>query len=109
MSKLPKKDQPFSVTEVGTLVESFRNDISVVAERVGTLCEDVAMLKLGQETLTRDNQVIKDVLGTVCGDVRELKTRMASVETKLSGVEENLRTSFTSTNVRLSALEAKAG
>ena len=75
-----KEDRPFSGTEVGALIESFRGDISVIAEDVRTLRVDVGILK---------------------EDVRDIKIR-------LTGVEDVLRISIPQTNSRLAVLESKA-
>ena len=80
MSKSRKDDRPFTGTEVGALIESFRGDISVIGERVGTLCEDTAILKQ---------------------DVSEIKTRLVTVE-------DVIRISIPEIYSRLSRLEARA-
>ncbi|MBI4357903.1 MAG: hypothetical protein HY584_01265 [Candidatus Omnitrophica bacterium] len=81
MSKSRKEDKPFSGTEVGTLIESFRNDISVIAEDVSTIRVDMNILKR---------------------DVRDLKKRMISVD-------DVIRVFIPKINSRASVLEAKVG
>ena len=76
-----KNGKTFSVTEVGTLVESLRGDISVIAEDLVSVKNDVSELKT---------------------DVHELKTDM-----KL--VKDVIRVAIPSMNVRITYLEAKAG
>lgn len=79
MSKLRKEDRPFSGTEVGALIESFRGEISAMAERLGAVCEDVAVLKM---------------------DVREIKDRLVVVE-------DTIRISLPDIYGRLTRLETK--
>ena len=59
MSKPRKERGSYSVTEVGTLIESLRNDISTIAE--------------GQVALRADVDILKT-------DVREIKDRLILVE-----------------------------
>ena len=77
----PRKEGSFSVTEVGTLIESFRSELSVIGERVGGLCEDAEMLKT---------------------DVREIKDRLVVVE-------DTIRVSIPDIYRRVTALGAKGG
>ena len=80
MSKMRKEDRPFSGTEVGTLIESFRNDFSIMAEKLDTVCQDVAILKI---------------------DVREIKVRLITVD-------DTIRIAIPDIYSRLTGLEAKA-
>lgn len=80
MSKPRKEDRPFSGTEVGALIESFRGEMSVMAERLGSVCEDVAVLKT---------------------DLREIKDRLVVVE-------DTIRISLPDIYSRLSRLDTKA-
>jgi hypothetical protein len=79
MVKPRKEDRPFTGTEVGTLIKSLRDDISVVAEGVGAIRVDVNILK---------------------NDMQDLKRKMITVE-------DAIRISIPSINNRLSRLEAK--
>lgn len=77
--KPKREDKFYSPTEVGTLIESFRNDISIIAERTGTLCTDVTFLK---------------------SEVKEIKNRLITVE-------DVIRITIPSIHTRFSALESK--
>ena len=81
MSQPRKQDRPFTATEVGTLIESFEGKLSAVAERVGSLCEDVHVLKT---------------------DVREIKDRLVTVE-------DTIRVSLPDIYRRITTVEAKVG
>ena len=81
MSKPRKKDEPYSVTEVGTLIESFQSQLSVFGERLGSACEDIAVLK---------------------EDVGEIKTRLVTVE-------DVIRISLPDIYRRITTLEVKVG
>ncbi|OGX10955.1 MAG: hypothetical protein A2351_04240 [Omnitrophica bacterium RIFOXYB12_FULL_50_7] len=76
-----KVDKTFSVTEVGTLVESLQTDIRSVSEGVISLHSDMD----------------------------DVKTRLSSVEVELRSLKDVVRVAVPSINVRLSNLEAKAG
>ena len=60
---MSQNDKQFSATEVGALIERFDFKLSIVAERVGTLCEDMV----------------------------EVKERLTGVETRLTGIEDAVR------------------
>ena len=79
MTKFRKEDRPFSGTEVGALIESFRGEISAIAERLGIVCEDITVLKT---------------------DVGEIKNRLVTVE-------DTIRISLPNIYSRLSRLENK--
>ena len=81
MVKPRKEDRPFTGTEVGVLIESFRNDISIIAEDVSAIRIDVHILKT---------------------DVKDIKRRMITVE-------DVIRIAIPSINTRLSRLETKVG
>ena len=80
-NKERKNDQTYSATEVGTLVESLRNDISVIAED----------------------------LTSVKNDVSGLKTDMIQVKADLVTIKDTIRIAIPSLTRRVSILEAKAG
>lgn len=63
MANGKKNGRTFSVTEVGTLVESLRNDISVVAEDLTSVKADVGVLKMDVHELKNDMKLVKD---TIC-------------------------------------------
>ena len=67
------KDKSFSATEVGTLVEGFRTDLSLVSERVGTLCEDMSE--------------VKDRISSLEGEVRGLKDAVRLSLPRISRLE----------------------
>ena len=79
--ELRKEDERFSKTEVGSLIEAFRSDVSVIAEKV-------------------------DDLSSRMGRVEE---RLEGVETKLLGVEDAVRIALPDHERRISRLESKAG
>jgi len=76
-----KNEKTYSVTEVGTLVESVRNDISVIAEDLSSVKKDVSLLK----------------------------TDMAEVKVRLITIEDGVRIAIPSLTRRVSAIEAKVG
>lgn len=71
-----KADKAFSGTEVGALIESFRQDISLLAEGQNALREDVSIIKQ---------------------DVSEIKVRLTTVE-------DVIRVAIPQIHVRLSRL-----
>ena len=75
----PKKD--FSPTEVGSLVESFRHEIRLIAEKVDAVQEDVI----------------------------SLKNDMAEVKTDLAAVKDAIRITVPSHEKRIGKLESKVG
>ncbi len=79
MSKIRKEDRPFTGTEVGALIESFRSELRVIAEHLDTVCEDVGILKV---------------------DVRDIKNRLIVVE-------DTIRIALPSIYSRICVLEAK--
>lgn len=74
-----KPNKTFTVTEVGTLVESFRNDISVIAEDLRSVKEDVNILKSDVHELKLDMKVVKDVIRI---EIPFLKERVTRLEVK---------------------------
>ena len=52
----------FTNTEVGALIESFRNDISGIAKDLGSVKNDVGDLKTDVRELKTDMKLVKDVL-----------------------------------------------
>ena len=56
------KEKSFSATEVGTLIEGFRNDMTLVSERAGTLCEDRVEVKYRLTSLEGKVQSLGDVV-----------------------------------------------
>ncbi len=78
---MPNVEKTFTATEVGTLVESFRNDLSVVAEKVGELS----------------------------GKVENLDERLARVESDVTVVKDAVKVAIPAIHKRLDRLEAHAG
>ena len=78
---MPHEEKYYTPTEVGTLIESFRDDLSLIAERVGTLSDDVAILK-------EDVKDIKVRLITVEDTIRiaipDIYSRVKRLEVKVS-------------------------
>ena len=74
-----KNDKTYSTTEVGTLVESFRDEIHVITERLSPLINDVS----------------------------ELKSDMKEVKSKLTTVEDAVKVAFPAVFKRLDRLENK--
>ena len=62
MVKPRKEDRPFTGTEVGSLIESFRDDISVVAEGVSAIRIDVNILKNDMQDLKRRMITVEDAV-----------------------------------------------
>jgi len=81
MTNNKKSSKTFSVTEVGTLVESLQTDIRSVAEGVTSLHNNMD----------------------------DVKTRLSAVEGEVRSMKDVLRVSIPSINVRLANLEAKVG
>ena len=81
MTNDKKNGKTFSVTEVGTLIESLRSEFRVVAKGV------LALRK----------------------DVDELKSRVSALEVEVRLLKDVIRVAIPSINVRLSNLEAKVG
>jgi len=79
-NKNRKNETGFTNSEVGTLVESLRNDISVIAEDIVSVKNDVSVLK---------------------DDMAEVKTRLVTIE-------DGFRVSMPLLTRRVSALETKA-
>ena len=59
---MSKKEEYFTATQVGTILESLRNDISIIAEDVRTLRVDTDILKKDVAELKTDMITVKDVL-----------------------------------------------
>ena len=62
MTSIKKNGKTFSVTEVGTLGESLRGDISVIAEDLVSVKNDVAVLKTDAHELKTDMKLAKDFI-----------------------------------------------
>jgi polyhydroxyalkanoate synthesis regulator phasin len=81
MTDSKKTGKTFSVTEVGTLIESLRSEFRAVTEGVTALRKDVD----------------------------ELKSRVSALEVEVRLLKDVVRVAIPSINVRLSNLEAKVG
>lgn len=81
-NKMPNNefDKTYTSTEVGTLVESFRNEIRVIAERIVPMSEDMAVLKEEMKEVKADIRVIKDVIRI---EIPSLKNRVSKIETHI--------------------------
>ena len=71
-----KEDKPFSGTEVGTLIESFRSDIAVIAEGQQSLREDVGILTADVKELKSGMVLIKDVFHIFIPQTEKQLTRL---------------------------------
>ena len=116
VSKPRKENRPFTATEVGTLIESFRSEISVLGEHLGSVTEDVAVLKFDGQSIKADVQLLRDMVRGNSEDIRHLHDMVRGnsediqfLKTGMGRIEDLLRTSLTSTNACLTALETKIG
>ena len=75
-----QNDKTFSVTEVGTLVESLRGDISVVAENMVSVKDDFSVLKSDVHELKTDMKLVKDVIRVA---IPSLSARVTNLEAKV--------------------------
>lgn len=75
-----KENKIYTATEVGTLIESFRNDISLLAENIGTIKKDVAILK---EDMADVRQRFKIVEDTIRVALPQIFSRLDRVEIKV--------------------------
>ena len=82
MSKSKKEKDSYSVTEVGTLIESFRSDISIMAEQLNTVCEDISILKQDVGEIKNRLMTVEDVIRISLPDVYR---RLNRLETKVFG------------------------
>ena len=81
MVKERKEDRPFAGTEVAALVESFRQDISVIAEDVKSLRNDVNVLKIDVGSLKNDLTIVKDAIRIAIPDIY---SRLTALESRAS-------------------------
>jgi hypothetical protein len=79
MSSPREEDKPFSGTEVGALIESFRGDISIMAECLDTVAMDVTVLKNDVKDLKADMAVVKDVIRIT---IPQINSRLSALEMK---------------------------
>ncbi|MSR76759.1 MAG: hypothetical protein EXS63_00815 [Candidatus Omnitrophica bacterium] len=79
MNNFRDEDKPFSGTHVGALIESFRNDMSIMAEQLDTVSSDVAILKEDVKELKTDMRTVKDVLRVF---IPEINARITALEIK---------------------------
>lgn len=77
MSKEPEKD--YSVTEVGTLLESMDKKIDFLMEVVVPLREDMAEVKERLTNVETDVRTIKDVIRI---EIPSMKSRISTLEAK---------------------------
>lgn len=72
-------DRQFSATEVGALLESIRSDISIIAEKVDSLCIRMDRVENRLEKLEIEVRTIKDVIRIAIPDHER---RISRLETK---------------------------
>ena len=77
MTSYHEEDKVFSGTQVGALIESFRSEMSVMGERLGSLCEDMVIVKEDVKQLKTDMIYVKDVLRIAIPD---LYSRVTALE-----------------------------
>ena len=77
-----KEDKPFTGTEVGTLIESFRYEMSLMAEKLDSVASDVTVLKTSVQVLEKDMQTVKDILRI---ETPRTQSRLNRLETKVFG------------------------
>ena len=73
----------FTATEVGTLIESLRNEIRLVVEGLADIRREVDGLKAWREVMTEDIALIKTELRAIRTDLTAFDTRLKIVEEKL--------------------------
>ncbi len=76
----PKNGKSFSANEVAALVESFKKDISPIAEGVCSLKENANILKNDMTGVKSDLTVIKDVIRTA---IPSINKRIETIEVKI--------------------------
>ncbi|MBI3317491.1 MAG: hypothetical protein HYZ85_05775 [Candidatus Omnitrophica bacterium] len=74
------EEKYYTPTEVGTILESLRSDISIIAESVSTLREDVDILKTDVKELKSDMVTVKDAIRV---SIPDLRFRVARLENKV--------------------------
>ena len=79
MTHEKKSDEHFTATEVGTLVESFRNDIAVIPEDLTSVKTDVGILKTDVHELKTDMKIVRDVIRVA---VPSHSNRISALEAK---------------------------
>ena len=75
-----KTEDNFTVTEVGTLVESLRNDISVIAEDLTSVKNNVNILRTDVHELKNGMKIVRDVVRIA---IPSLSVRVSSLEAKV--------------------------
>ena len=80
MANNKKSGKTFSSTEVGTLVESLRNDISIIAEDLVSVKNDVSMLKTDTHELKTDMKLVKDAIRVA---IPSMNARLTNLEAKV--------------------------
>ncbi len=66
----------FSATEVGVLIEEFKSGLALIAERVGTVCDDMGEVKERLSNLETETRGLKDA-------VRLFGPRITRLESKI--------------------------
>ena len=70
-------ENEFTARQVTTLVESFRNDISVIAEKVDIISTQMIEVKTDIKEIKSDLIIIKDVIRI---EIPSLKNRVIKLE-----------------------------
>ena len=90
----PKKEDNFSVTEVGTLVESFRNDIKIIAEghsllndKVDNLSRRVDAIAVNQASTLERVTMVEITQRKILTDTSEIKVILSSHDKRLTRLE----------------------
>ena len=81
MKSIREEDRPFTGTQVGALIESFRDELSVFGEKLNTVSEDVAVLKEDVRELKSDMVIVKDILRV---EIPRINSRLTRLENKVS-------------------------
>ena len=76
-----KEDKPFSSTEVMTLIESFRSDVGVIAEKVDDLSGRMGKVEDRLEAVEFEVRSMKDVIRVAIPDHER---RITQLEAKLT-------------------------
>ena len=80
MTSGKKNGKTYSVTEVGTLVESLRGDICILAENMVSVKDDIGVLKTDVHELKTDMKLVKDVIRVA---IPSINARLTNLEAKV--------------------------
>ena len=96
-AKTPRTSEPIDWNQVKALLESFQNEIRLIAEAqrglraefgsfkmaLGEVAEDVKFLKPVVQTLAKDLAALKTDVGELRKDVKDIKDRFSTAEARL--------------------------